>query len=81
MLGLRLKIRTHGRSPILGTSNWQGPQDVKNRYPSASFFSENRIVFNLGGNKFRLLVLVAYVNGIVLVKQVGTHAEYDKWKF
>jgi mRNA interferase HigB len=38
------------------------------------------VVFNLGGNKFRLLVVVAYVNGVVLVKQVGTHAEYDKWK-
>jgi len=61
-------------------AKWQGPQDVKNRYPSASILPDNRIVFNLGGNKFRLLVMVVYVNGVVLVKQVGTHAEYDKWK-
>ena len=59
---------------------WLGPQDIKNRFQSASFLSENRVVFNLGGNKFRLMVVVAYVNGVVLVKQVGTHAEYNKWK-
>lgn len=61
-------------------ANWQGTQDIKNKYRSASFLSGNRVVFNLGGNKFRLLVVVAYVNGVVLVKQVGTHAEYNKWK-
>lgn len=58
---------------------WLGPQDIKNRYSSASFLADNQVVFNLGGNKFRLVVVVVYVNGIVLVKRVGTHAEYSRW--
>jgi mRNA interferase HigB len=38
----------------------------------------NRVVFNIGGNKFRLIVSIAYRGGVVYVKFVGTHAEYDK---
>ena len=62
-------------------SSWSGPQDVKKRYPNASFLSENRVIFNIKGNSLRLVVKVRYENGIVLIEWVGTHAEYDKKRF
>ncbi|WP_343221747.1 type II toxin-antitoxin system HigB family toxin [Persicirhabdus sediminis] len=61
-------------------AQWQTTQDIRDRYNSADFLSGNRVVFNIGGNNFRLVVLVRYQNGIVLVDRIGTHAEYDKWK-
>ncbi len=47
-------------------------------YGSVSFVGSNRAVFNVGGNKYRLVVEVQYAAGIVWVKFVGTHAQYDK---
>lgn len=60
-------------------ARWCKPADIKGRYPSASFLEGDRIVFNLKGNKYRLLVRVSYKSGIVRVQKMGTHAEYDKW--
>lgn len=57
---------------------WKTPQDIKRAYPSASFLPGNRIVFNVGGNKYRLVVAVAYQFGAVYIKFIGTHADYDK---
>lgn len=62
-------------------AQWSAPQDVKNRYPSASVLADNRVIFNIKGNTFRLVVKAKYQNGIVLIEWVGTHAEYDKKKF
>ena len=62
-------------------AEWNGPQDVKARYPSASLLSENRIVFNVKGNKYRLEVKVNYPTRVVLIKRIGTHGEYSKWDF
>ncbi|PLW84316.1 type II toxin-antitoxin system HigB family toxin [Kineobactrum sediminis] len=59
-------------------ANWETPQDIKNRYKSADFLAGNRVIFNIKGNHFRLVVKVRYQNGIVLIEWVGTHAEYDK---
>ena len=61
-------------------AQWKGSQDVKQRYPNASLLPENRVVFNLKGNKYRLLVKVGYEQQIVLILAAGTHAEYSKWK-
>jgi len=61
-------------------SEWNTTQDIKNRYRSADFLKDNRVVFNIGGNNFRLVVIVRYQNGIVMIDKIGTHAEYDKWK-
>jgi len=61
-------------------AQWVSTQDVKSRYPSASFLADNRVIFNIKGNAFRLVVKAKYQNGIVLVEWVGTHAEYDKKK-
>lgn len=62
-------------------ASWQTPQDIKNRYRSADFLADNRAIFNIKGNDYRLVVKVRYQNGIVVVEWVGTHAEYDKKRF
>lgn len=62
-------------------AKWTGPQDIKNHYQGASFLSDNRVIFNIKGNTYRLVVKARYQNGIVLIEWVGTHAEYDKKKF
>jgi mRNA interferase HigB len=61
------------------TAQWNTPLDVTERYASASILSDNQVVFNLKGNKYRLLVKISYKNKIVFVKKAGTHAEYSKW--
>jgi len=62
-------------------AEWKSPIDIKERYRSASFLSENRVIFNIKGTKFRIAVQVSYKNQIVLVLRCGSHAEYSKWKF
>lgn len=58
-------------------AKWTTPQDIKDAYASASFIRNNRVVFNIKGNDYRLIVAVAYKVQIVYIKFVGTHAEYD----
>jgi len=60
------------------SASWNTPQDIKDWYGSASFVGSNRVVFNIGGNKYRLVVEIQYAAKIVWVKFVGTHAQYDK---
>lgn len=59
-------------------ASWTSPQDLKNRYASASFVGKNRVVFNIKGNGYRLIVAVAYRFQAVYIKFVGTHADYDQ---
>lgn len=59
-------------------ANWQTPQDIKALYRNASFAGNNRVVFNIHGNKYRLVTAVNYRFSMVYVRFVGTHAEYDK---
>lgn len=61
-------------------ADWKNPQDIKNRYRNASFLAGNRVVFNLKGNKYRLLVRIQFDLQIVRVVKLGTHAEYLKWE-
>lgn len=56
-------------------ANWMTPQDIKGAYASASFIRNNRVVFNIKGNDYRLVLAVAYRVRIVYIKFVGTHAE------
>ena len=60
---------------------WTKPLDVKNRYRSADIRPNNHVIFDIGGNKYRLFVQVSYRLNIVRVVWVGTHAEYDRKKF
>jgi mRNA interferase HigB len=57
---------------------WKGPNNIKRDYPSASFLVDNRVVFNIKGNHYRLIVKINYSYSMVWIRFVGTHAEYDK---
>jgi mRNA interferase HigB len=58
---------------------WPGPADVREQFGNAvDFVADNRVVFDIGGNKYRLVIHVAYRYRRVLVKFIGTHAEYDR---
>ena len=59
-------------------SRWRTPQEIKDRYAFASFLADNVMYFNVKGNRYRLEVLVAYNTGTVVVRWLGTHAEYTK---
>lgn len=59
-------------------ATWTGPEDIKRTYRHASFVKGNRVIFNVGGNKFRLVVHANYTFAILYVRFVGTHAEYDR---
>jgi mRNA interferase HigB len=59
-------------------ANWKNPQGIKRRFRHASLVADNRIIFNIGGNKYRLAAHVNYELQIVYIKFVGTHAEYDR---
>jgi mRNA interferase HigB len=58
-------------------AKWKTPSDIKARYASASFIANNRVVFNIKGNDYRLIVAVAYKMQYVFIKFVGTHKQYD----
>lgn len=62
-------------------AKWDGPQDIKRSYSSASFLADNIVIFNIKGNKYRLVIKAQYKYGIVMVEWVGTHAEYNKKNF
>lgn len=62
---------------IVSKVEWTGPADVKALYGNADFVGDNRVIFNIGGNKYRLVVHIAYPFKRVLVKFIGTHKEYD----
>jgi mRNA interferase HigB len=58
-------------------ASWSQPSDIKERYRSASILKNRRVVFNIRGNDYRLVVAIAYKLQVVYVKFVGTHKEYD----
>jgi mRNA interferase HigB len=57
---------------------WMTPRDIKARYASASFVGRNRVVFDIKGNDYRVIVAVAYRIGVVYIKFIGTPGEYDR---
>jgi mRNA interferase HigB len=63
---------------LASRSQWRSPSDIKEAYRNASFTANNRVVFNIKGNDYRLVVAVAYRFGAVYVKFIGEHAEYDR---
>lgn len=60
---------------------WTTPNDIKARYVNASFLADNRVVFNIKGNNYRLDTKVYYQRQVVMIMRMGTHAEYDGWRF
>lgn len=63
---------------LASRADWRSPADVKLAYRSASFLRNNRVVFNIKGNDFRLVVAVHYNRGLMFIRFVGTHREYDR---
>ena len=59
-------------------TRWKTPQEIKNLYSSASFLAGNIVIFNVKGNHYRMETLIAYNTETVIVRWIGTHAEYDK---
>ncbi len=61
-------------------ADWQSPTELRRRYSTASFLEGNRVVFKIGGNKYRLVVKVNYKFQSVFILFIGTHKEYDRIK-
>lgn len=59
-------------------AQWQSPQDIKAEYRTASILRNSRVVFNIKGNTYRLVIAVKYEFQIAYIRFIGTHAEYDE---
>ena len=59
-------------------SEWKNTNEIKKEYPSASIIGDNRVVFNIKGNKYRLIVKINFHYQMMWIRFVGTHKEYDK---
>ena len=60
------------------TAHWRTPADIKAIYRNASFAGSNRVIFNIKGNRYRVVVAVQYEQGIVYIRFIGTHEAYDQ---
>jgi mRNA interferase HigB len=67
---------TEARSRSSG--EWPNPEDVKASYPKASILKAGRVVFNIKGNDYRLIAQVQYQASVLMIRFIGTHAEYDE---
>ena len=59
-------------------AKWASPHDIKKAFPSASIINDEIVVFNIKGNRFRLIVKINYSFSIIWIRFIGTHSEYDK---
>jgi mRNA interferase HigB len=58
-------------------ANWAKPSDVKQHFGTASVLRDGRVVFNVGGNKYRIVVWINYPYRVVYIRFIGTHKQYD----
>lgn len=61
----------------VANSNWKNFKDIKVKYPSASILNNNTVIFNIKGNKYRLVTVVVIVASRVFIEWIGTHEEYN----
>jgi mRNA interferase HigB len=59
-------------------SSWENFNQLKDQYPSASILNDNRVCFNIKGNKYRLIVRINFEYQMMWIRFIGTHSEYDK---
>ena len=59
-------------------ADWTSPADVKQDFSNASILKDGRVVFNIAGNKYRLVVWINYTYRVVYIRFIGTHAQYDR---
>jgi len=62
---------------IAGAADWKTPEDVKKAHPKASVLKGGRVVFSIKANDYRLIALVQYVEGVLMIRFFGSHEEYD----
>lgn len=62
----------------VSSAEWNNSNEIKIAYPSASILNDQRIVFNIKGNNYRLIVKINYEYQMIWIRFVGTHSEYDK---
>ena len=65
----------------VAAATWKNPHELKGRYPKATMVGGRQVVFNIRHNRYRLHVTIDYPSGTVIVRRLGTHAEYDRWTF
>jgi mRNA interferase HigB len=63
---------------ILEGVQWKTPEDVKKSHPKASILKSGRVVFNIKANDYRLIAVVQYAAGVLMIRFFGSHEEYDK---
>ena len=63
---------------IAEAAQWMTPQDVKTAHPKASILKGGRVVFNIKANDYRLVAVVQYQVGVLVIRFFGSHEEYDK---
>ncbi|MBB5573413.1 MULTISPECIES: type II toxin-antitoxin system HigB family toxin [Rhizobium] len=64
---------------VVSKTEWSGPADIKKMFgANVDFIGDNRVIFDIAGNKYRLVVHIVYKHRRVLIKFVGTHADYDR---
>lgn len=59
-------------------AQWRSPVEIKAIYQHASILPNNRVVFNIKGNNYRLVVVIEYMQGKIFIRFVGTHTEYNQ---
>ncbi len=59
-------------------AKWKGINDLKRDYPTADYIGDNRVVFDIKGNRYRIIVLVFFTGQKMFIRFIGTHADYDK---
>ena len=63
---------------VVRAAIWKSHSDLKNTFPSADYVKNGRYVFNIGGNRYRLVAVVLFIGGVMNIRFIGTHSEYDK---
>lgn len=59
-------------------ATWRNHAELKQMFPSADYVKNGRYVFNIGGNNYRIVAVVIFIGGVMIIRFVGTHSEYDK---
>jgi mRNA interferase HigB len=63
---------------LASRAQWKSPLEIKEAFRNASFTGNNRVIFNIKGNDYRLVVMIRYDKGLMYIRFIGTHIEYDK---
>lgn len=79
-------IQTHAQAvkplnkwvDVVKAAQWSSHSELKSMFPSADYVKNGRYVFNIGGNDYRIVAVVIFVGGVMNIRFVGTHSEYDK---